>query len=89
MGKVCEMKADRLSASETVKQIRVEPLFVRRQPRRSYLVFTSPRMRVVVEESGNDRFAKCDCTDILLCEHIQLVKTIDRERFPQNLGIEK
>lgn len=89
MGRVCRMKADRLSASETVKKIRVEPLFVRRQPHRSYLVFTSPRMRVVVEESGNSRFAKCDCdpANLVRCEHIDIVAAIDRERFPQNAAI--
>ena len=86
MGKVCRMKANQGNDTAGEKKIRVEPLFIRRQPRRSYLVFTSPRRRVVVSETADGRFAKCDCSGAR-CEHIVLVAEIDRSRFVNDLGV--
>ena len=86
MGKVCRMKANK-SADNAARKIRVEPLFIRRSPRRSYLVFTSPRTRVVVRETADGRFADCDCGANCLCQHVQLVAQTDRARFPQELAV--
>lgn len=85
MGKVCRMKAGR-SSDASAKTVRVEPLFRNRQPRRSYLVFTSPRMRVVVSEAASGRVAVCDCSRNVFCEHIALVASADRAKFPQDLS---
>ncbi len=87
MGKVCQMKANRLNNSDEKRAVRVEPLFIRRQPRRAYLVFTSPRMRVVVNETENGRFAHCDCGENCLCPHIAAVANFDRARFPQEVSL--
>lgn len=85
MGKVCQMKANReTSADET--GVRVEPLFVRRPARRSYLVFTKPRFIVTVEEDSDGRFANCPCS-IQMCEHRRLVAEIDRAKFPVDLFV--
>lgn len=81
MGKICQMKANRAAASDE-KSVRVEPLFLRRQARRSYLVFTSPRMRVVVSETSDGRFAHCDCGTNCFCPHIAAVAAYDRSVFP-------
>lgn len=83
MGEICRMKADRLNNSD-LKTVRVEPLFIRRSSRRSYLVFTSPRVVVVVEEESDGRFAFCPCSPEM-CEHRRLVAEIDRAAFPVDL----
>lgn len=83
MGKVCRMKANRLG-SLGEKKVRVEPLFVRRPPARSYLVFTSPRVIVRVEEDSDGRFAYCPCS-LEMCEHRRAVAEIDRASFPTDL----
>lgn len=82
MGEVCRMKTDRDNSTDD-KTLRVEPLFLRRQARRSYLVFTSPRMRVVVNETDKGRFAHCDCGQNCFCQHISAVAAYDRSVFPQ------
>ncbi len=89
MGKTCQKKFRGLSESKTETAVRVEPLFVRRQPRRSYMVFTSPRQTVVVSESETgERFARCGCSpEGVKCLHIEIVAEIDRARFPQDLAV--
>lgn len=88
MGKTCQKKFRGLSESTKETAVRVEPLFVRRQPRRSYMVFTSPRQTVVVSESETgERFARCGCSpEGVKCLHIEIVAEIDRARFPQDLA---
>lgn len=87
MGKTCQKKFHSQPDAQKEKTIRVEPLFVRRQPRRSYLVFTSPRQTVVVNETETgERFARCGCSEGITCEHIQIVAEIDRARFPEDLA---
>lgn len=84
MGEICRMKANRENNANNKTGARVEPLFVRRPPARSYLVFTSPRVIVRVEEDADGRFAYCPCsTD--MCEHRRLVAEADRTAFPVDL----
>ena len=85
MGEVCRMKANRESNTDK-KSVRVEPLFVRRPARRSYLVFTSPRVIVRVEEDLDGRFAYCPCS-LEMCEHRRIVAEVDRTAFPVDLFI--
>lgn len=82
MGEICRMKAN-LSSEEKVNKIRVEPLYVRFQPRRSYAVLTNPRYIVVVNDTETGRFAGCGCSTNQRCEHISLVADFDNARFPQ------
>lgn len=88
MGKTCQKKFRGLSESTMETAVRVEPLFLRRQPRRSYMVFTSPRQTVTVNElETGERFAKCGCSpEGVKCLHIEIVAEIDRARFPQDLA---
>lgn len=85
MGKVCQKKNRNIGDDSAKSSVRVEPLFVRRQPRRSYAVFTSPRRIVVVTENETGRFANCPCSETELCEHRQIVAKVDRRRFPQEM----
>lgn len=81
IGKVCQMKAQRLSEAVD-RKIKIVPLFLRRIPRRSYLVMTQPRATVVVKDTQNGRFAECqNCAE--RCEHINLAAEMDNARFPQ------
>ena len=86
MGDVCRMKADRASKGERIADIRVEPLFIRRQSRRSYLVFTSPRKTVIVQEDASGRSCEPCCGADVFCSHIAIVAQIDRAKFPSNLS---
>lgn len=81
MGAICKMKAQRISG-ESKNSIKVVPLFLHQQPRRRYLVFTSPRATVLVKDLGDGRYAECQiCTE--RCVHIDLVAEADNARFPQ------
>lgn len=84
MGKVCAKKNRNIGDENAKSKIRVEPLFVRRQERRSYLVFTSPRRIVRIEENEHGRFANCPCS-LEMCEHREMVAKIDRARFPKDI----
>lgn len=85
MGKVCQKKNRNIGDESAKSKIRVEPLFVKRQPRRSYMVFTSPRQVVVITENETGRFANCPCSTEM-CEHREIVAKIDRQRFPEDLA---
>lgn len=82
MGEICRMKAN-LSSEQKIKKIRIEPLYVRFQPRRSYAVLTSPRRIVVINDTDAGRFARCECSVNTRCDHINLVADFDNARFPQ------
>lgn len=84
MGKVCRMKANKLSETVIKNKIRIEPLFIRQQPRRTYLVFTSPRARVTVSDRSDGRFADCQLCGDKGCDHITLIARIDKAKFPCN-----
>ena len=84
MGRICRMKANRVSQSAIENKIRVEPLFVRFQARRSYLVFTSPRATVTVQDDKSGRFAVCRLCGDTGCNHIALIAQIDNQKFPQS-----
>lgn len=86
MGKVCQKKNRNIGDDAAKSKLRVEPLFVRRQPRRTYLVFTSPRRQVVVTENEDGRFANCPCSATELCEHRIAVAEVDRAKFPQDIA---
>jgi hypothetical protein len=84
MGDICRMKADRDSAGATVNKIRVEPMFIRFQPRRSYLVFTAKRQTVTIFGGiGEAKTAKCTCSEGVRCEHIELIAQIDNAKYPK------
>jgi hypothetical protein len=86
LGVICRRKAESDAATGEIKKTRVEPLFIRRSPRRSYLVFNSPRRMIVVRENDAGRFAECNCKSGIRCEHIALVARIDRARFPEDMA---
>lgn len=83
LGKICQMKANRLSDSIENK-IKVVPLFLNRLPRRRYLVFTQPRATVLVKDIGDKRYAECQlCGNEYKCQHVDEVAKTDNARFPQ------
>ena len=91
MGKTCQKKHRNQPETAGEKSVRVQPLFAhsRRPARRSYVVFTSPRKMVTINElQTGERFAKCEClpADGVKCLHIELVAEIDRATFPQDLA---
>ncbi len=83
MGKICARK-HKGGDSGKAKKIRIEMLH-RSPERRSYKVFTDPSRRVVVNQFGNEKRAKCDCSENIKCFHIQLVAEIDNEKYPKIL----
>ncbi len=83
MGEICRMKANKVSESAVQNKIKIEPLFIRQQSRRSYLVFTSPRVKVTVNDTDEGRVANCQCRPAQICQHIELVAKVDNQRFPQ------
>lgn len=81
LGAVCRRKQAADTSGEN-KKVRIEILH-KSPTRRSYLVFTSPRRRVVVSHSINDvKVAECDCRPAGICEHIEAIKATDDRLFP-------
>lgn len=80
LGNTCRKhKSNELTPAKT---IRVAALFTRYQARRRYLVLTVPRVRVLVEDRPDGRFAVCDSCNGR-CEHVEAVASTDNKRFPQ------
>lgn len=75
MGPVCEAK-NKFVANAPAKPVRVE-ILSKSATRRSYLVFTSPRFRVVVTQDEGGKTAICDCRSSVRCEHIDRVAEIE------------
>lgn len=79
MGKVCASK-NHSFGEIAPKSVRVEILY-QTAGRRSYLVFTDPKRRVVVTQTADGKIAKCDCGSAVRCQHIDRIAVIEMEKF--------